>query len=196
MLYIKHINKQSFLFIMNQKQIGIIVIIMGIVLCFFTYAAKIREDKNIDLLIQAQGGSCYLLDGTCLHEDRDYTIYIIGAAISFSLLVFGIYLTFFDKTQDKLAEHQKVISKELNLAKKHEKDIKEFEAFLSGFNPEEQTVIKAIKENEGIKQSTLRYKTGMSKTGLSLLLKSLEKKEIISKKEDGKTNQIFLRQKF
>ena len=64
--------------------------------------------------------------------------------------------------------------------------------------PEEATksIEKAIKENEGIQQSTLRYKTGMSKTSLSLLLKQFETKGIITKESYKKTNKIHLRKKF
>jgi len=58
-----------------------------------------------------------------------------------------------------------------------------------------QTILKEFIQ-EGIKQSTLRYKTGMSKTFLSLLLKHLEEKDIIYRKEDGKTKRLYLKNKF
>ena len=38
--------------------------------------------------------------------------------------------------------------------------------------------------------------TGMAETALSLMLKDLEEKDIISRKESGKTNQVFLRKKY
>jgi len=181
---------------MNQKQIGIIVIIAGILIGAFTYVAKVREDKAIGEIITAQNGSCYLPDGTCLHEDRDWTPFIAGGVLTGALLILGIYLIVFDKTQLTLAAHQKHVSDALEHARRHEKEKDEFHAFLSAFTPDEQLVLKAIREQEGIKQSTLRYKTGFSKTGISLMLKDLEMRGIVSRKQDGKTNQVFLRKKF
>lgn len=180
---------------MNQKQIGIIIIIASLVVAGFVYSAKLKEDKAIAAYITATG-SCYLGDGTCLHDDRDYTIYIAGFALSIGLLFLGLYITFIDKTQQTLTEHQVKITSALEEAKRHDKTKDEFNAFLAGFTAEEQNVLKAIKEQEGILQSTLRFKTGISKSSLSLFLKDLEERQVISRKPSGKTNQIYLRKRF
>ncbi len=157
--------------------------------------AKSKEDAAINLIIHEQG-SCYLADGTCLHDDRDYSLYVLGWGFSVALILFGAYIGFIDKTQKILAEHQLKVSSALRDAKKEGSKKDKFEAFLAGFNEEERSVLKAVQEQEGIKQSTLRYKTGISKSSLSLLLHSLEERDILSRKKSGKTNEVFLRKKF
>ncbi len=181
---------------MNQKRIGVIIITVGILLALFVYIAKIREDNYINSIIKIQGGSCYLADGTCLHNDRDFTLYILGWALSAALFSLGIYLIFFDKVQRVLAENQLKVSSALEHIVKTEGEKDKFEAFLSSFNDEEKSILKAIKEQEGIKQATLRFRTGIAKSTLSLILKSLEEKGIISKRATGKTNELFLIRKF
>jgi DNA-binding MarR family transcriptional regulator len=176
---------------MNQKQIGVAILIFGILLSILVFMFKAKEDVYINAFVDEMG-TCYLADGTCLHQDRDFSVYIIGGVISLALIILGIYLLLFDKTQKVLEEHQVKVSSALKEATKKD----HFTAFLGGFDSEEQIVLKAVHEQEGITQSTLRYRTGMSKTSLSLLLKSLEEKEIISRKKSGKTNEVFLRKKF
>jgi uncharacterized membrane protein len=180
---------------MNQKQVGVLLVVAGIILAGLVFLLKYREDRQLNLMIQEQG-TCFLKDGTCLHESQDYTLYIFGWIISVGLIILGIYLVFFDKTQQLLARQNLEVSSALKEAKKQEKEKDEFHAFLSGFNADEQAVLKAIREQDGILQSTLRYRTGMSKTSLSLMLKSLEERGIISRKISGKSNQIYLRKKF
>lgn len=180
---------------MNQKQIGILIVIVGLLLAGYVLTYKYRDDQLLNKVI-AQEGSCFLADGTCLHEARNYNYYILGGMLAGALIVLGIYLVFFDRTQEMMKRHQRQISMALRDAQIHTSKKDKFEAFLSGFNEEERKVLKAIREHEGIKQASLRYKIGMSKTGLSLLLKSLEGKDIISREPDGKTNKIYLREKY
>ncbi|MBD3164626.1 hypothetical protein GF323_05495 [Candidatus Woesearchaeota archaeon] len=175
---------------MNQKQIGTIVIIIGVILAVFVYLAQQREEAYIKNLVQEKG-SCFLEDGTCLHE-RSLGLYIVGYILSAGLIILGLYLLLFDKTQKLLAEQQARVSSALEKASKKD----EFNAYLSGFSKEEQDILKAVREQEGIKQSTLRFRTGISKTKLSLLLKSLEERDVVKRKTAGKTNEVYLRKKF
>ncbi len=179
---------------MNQKQIGTILLIIGILLGSLVYVIKYNEDQVINKII-AEQDSCFLEDGTCLHESRNFTFYVFGWIISAALIILGVYLMF-DKTQQVLADHQVKVSSALKEAKEMEKEKDEFKAFLSGFDENEQKVIKAIHEQDGIQQSTLRFRVGMSKASLSLMLKSLEDRDIISRKTSGKTNEVYLRKKF
>ena len=175
---------------MNKKQIGIFLVIIGILLASFLFFAKQREDAYIDQIIQQQGGICYL-DGVCLH-DQEFTSYFFGAIPIIAIIILGVYLFFFDTTEKQILKQHKEVTSALNEAKSRD----EFQAYLAGFVPEEQKVLKAIQEQEGIQQSTLRYRINMSKTSLSLVLKSLEERGIITKKEHGKTNILFLVKKF
>lgn len=164
---------------------------MAVLLLVFLFFFKAQQDQYISTIIDEQG-SCYLDDGTCLHEDRNFTLLYLGGIITLAILILGIYLIYFDKTQQMLVAQHKEVSSALKTAK--EKD--EFKAFISGFNDQEQKILKTVYDKEGIKQSTLRYKTGISKTLLSLVLKKLEERDIIYRKESGKTKEIFLKKKF
>ncbi len=176
---------------MNQRHIGAIVIIIGVLLGVFVYMAKAREDWYINNIIM-QTGSCFLSDGTCLHAQQSMGTFVFGGALAFGLVLLGIYLIVFDKTQRVLAMQHERVSSALLEAKKDER----FNAFLSGFNADEQKVLGAIREQDGILQSTLRYRAGMSKAGLSIMLKSLEERGIVSRKVSGRTNAVYLRKTF
>jgi uncharacterized membrane protein len=173
---------------MNQKQIGIIAIVLGFIIAGAFYMIKLQQDQIALDFTHLNNGSCVTPEGVCLHE-RSNLIFIVGLIFGIFLLALGFYLLYFDKTQQTLAHHQREVSSALKEAKHSEK----FEAFLAGFTDEEKKALKAIKEQDGIQQSTLRYRTGISKASLSLMLKRFEEKGIITRKEEGKTNKVFLR---
>lgn len=180
---------------MNQKTIGIILIILGFAIILSAWQSRSSEDFYIEQYIVKEG-TCFLDDGTCLHNDRNNIFHIMLFGLGFSLIIFGIYIGFLDKTQEFLEKHQIKISSELNNAKREEKEKDEFKAFLTGFDEREAKIIQAIKEQDGILQSTLRYRTDMSKSTLSESLKLLEERNFIKRKPSGKTNKVFLVKKF
>ena len=180
---------------MNQKKIGTILVVAGIIFLMFVLASRNREAEFIEMHMESTG-SCFLADGTCLHAELNSPSRMLGFLSSFMIFSLGLYLIFFDKTQEILIKQNLKVSKALEEARKKEDEKDLFTAFLSAFSEDEKKVLLAIKEQDGILQSTLRYRTGLSKTSLSMMLKDFEEKEIVSKKPEGKTNKVFLRKKF
>jgi len=180
---------------MNNKNIGIIIVIISIVaLIGFSYIViqlnKIIQ-QNIDLAVDNEGKCVHDPEkGICPYESKaklSIPVYLTGILIA-ALLFFGIYL-FTKKPQIKIPEKPKEQIKE-------EKKDEKFNIILSALNEYEQKIMKAVREQDGITQSTLRIRTDMSKTKLSLVLKDLESKNLIKKVIKGKTNQIFLKRDF
>jgi DNA-binding transcriptional ArsR family regulator len=171
---------------MNNKILGVVLIILslfiGISFGFYKYQAE--KDIRARLL---PGGECPA-DGPCPHallNQLVFPTYIILVVLVF-LLSLGLYLVFFEKSE-------KAILEEIKLVKKRDKDVERFEVLLSALNEDEKKVIKAVKEQDGIMQSTLRLRTDMSKSKLSATLKELEKKNLVKRVEKGKTKLVFLK---
>lgn len=58
-------------------------------------------------------------------------------------------------------------------------------------NDDEIVLIDIIRENEGVTQDSLRFRTGYSKSKVSALILNLEKKGIIDRQKLGRTYKIF-----
>jgi DNA-binding MarR family transcriptional regulator len=181
---------------MNQRAIGIIILVIGVILIGLVWEMKIQEDQYINTMIKSMGGSCYLSDGTCLHQIRNFVPYYIGGALAAATLALAFYLIFFDRTQRVLAQQHVEVAHALKDARTRERKNAKFDAFLAGFSEEEQKVLQVVKDEDGITQSTLRFRTGTSKASLSLLLKSLEERGFVSRKSSGKTNKVYLKKVF
>jgi ribosomal protein S25 len=170
---------------MENKKLGIILLTIGILLALAIYGVKSREDAIINKVIDEQG-SCFLEDGTCLHSDRGMTLYFVGWALSAALAALSVYLIFFEKSQ-------KEIISTLEKHKKIQVDEEKFNILLKGLDENEKKVLKAVKEQDGITQQTLRLRADLHKSKLSIVLDGLEKKGLVKKVPKGKTNQIYLK---
>jgi ribosomal protein S25 len=171
---------------MENKNLGTILLVVSIVLALSIVFVKANEDRVVNEFIQDQG-TCFLKDGTCLH-DRNLTFYIIGWAVCAGLASLGAYLILFDKSQ-------KAIMHTLEKQKQIQTDDERFSILMRGLTADEQKVIKAVKDQEGITQQTLRLRTDLHKSKLSIVLDGLEKKGLIARTNKGKTKEVFLKEK-
>jgi len=130
--------------------------------------------------IESQG------NGSCPHETQSPWQIYIGIVIISAMAALGIYLIFFEKSQKEIIS---TLEKQKQVQTEQEK----FSILLKGLSSEEQKVIKAIKEQDGITQQTLKLRVDMHKSKLSIVLDSLEKKSLIKRVPKGKTNQVFLK---
>lgn len=167
---------------MDNKKLGIILIITCIALSIVIFAFN----RALEAQHQASCECEDMGEGICPMDEHSHPETFIGTIIVTALAALGLYLIFFEKSQKEIIstlERQKQITKE------EEK----FEILLKGLNEGEQKVIKAVKEQDGITQQTLRLRTDFHKSKLSIILNGLDKKGLIKKIPKGKTNQIFLK---
>lgn len=176
---------------MDNKKLGIIIILFSLVLLSVLFFVN----KNIQDAYQAQidsyiekGESCPTDPLLCPHQLKakaQVPIYI-GGALILGLLSLGAYLIFFEKSQKEILS---TLEKHKQIQTEEEK----FNILLKGLSGDEKTIIKAVKEQDGISQQTLRIRIDMHKSKLSIVLSDLEKKGLIKRVEKGKTNLVFLR---
>lgn len=158
---------------MENKKLGVILIIIGLFVGgLIIYYLDVLSSR-------AEVLGCFN-DPGCLPIERGLSISHAGIGVFAFIIALGFYLIFFNKTED-------------NLIKRYgkEKEDERFDFAMRFLDPFEAKVLKKIKEEEGITQSTLRLKLDMSKAKLSYVLQDLEKRGLIKRVEKGKTLQVF-----
>ncbi|MBW6451905.1 MAG: hypothetical protein K0B02_04220 [DPANN group archaeon] len=169
---------------MDNKMFGIILIVlclgMGFVVFEFTDALTQITEDSCDCTDMADSGDY------CPHSGKTPWQTYFGIFITSAIGALGLYLIFFEKSQgailNRLENNKKTIS-----------DKEKFDILFMGLDPYEKKVMNAVMLRDGITQQTLRYRTDMHKSKLSIVLDGLEKKGIITRVEKGKTKQVFLK---
>ncbi len=159
------------------KKIGIFTVLLGtaflIVLTLFTSVVNSTNRELCQVVCGEHEETCPM-DSSAVERVSYYVL---------STTMLGIIAT---GTVLSLGKPEKLFSKQKS----------EFEIILSVLEDEEKQVLKAINKQEGIKQSTLKYRVDMSKTKLSYVLRSLEDKELIEKEQSGRTYKIYFKREF
>jgi len=158
---------------MDNKRLGIVI--LGISVLFTVVVLILSEEAS-----QVNSEYCILSS----NPGRIFSHISIGVICS--TISLGIYLLFFSKSEKevmRLIDKQK--SKELIDNK--------FEILLKGLDPDEKKVMSAVREQDGISQHTLGLRTDLHKSKLSLVVSSLEHKDLIKKDKKGKVNYIYIR---
>lgn len=169
--------------------IALAVIILTIILAFLSYQyterlAAEREARVTQLLMTPEYRECILDASTCPQVENYQVPNYLGAIIIILALLLAGYLYKSDKMQQRiLLELRKSDSKSSSKERQ--------ELVMSILKTDEKKTLKAIIEQPGITQATLRIRTDFSKAKLSSLLKELESRNLISKEADGKTNRLF-----
>ena len=177
---------------MDNKKIGFLLIFVAILFGIILFIFKIYIDQLNESLMALSSGGCFLESGKCVHE-RNLLPFIAGTITVLITLGFGIYMIISSKASKSFETAQKSILKKISTAKNKELKGERFKILLEGLGEDEKKVITSVKEQDGISQSTLRYRTDLSKSKLSMVLSQLEKKSLITKVKKGKINNIFLK---
>ncbi len=178
----------------KNKTLGIILAGIALVFLISVLILKVQINSLTNELMLESGGTC-IIEGECLHEKSDMPVYL-GIAITFITLALGVYLFFFEKGQLYAEETYKEIANSIKETKKKEEKDEKFNFLLKALNDDEKKVMRSVKEQNGIEQATLRIRTDLSKTKLSVLLSGLETKGLLKKVAEGKKNRIYLKMAF
>ena len=161
-----------------SKKFGAILIVVGILLGLSAISERVKEINYINLITQQNNGSCFLEDGTCLHNSQNLVPVYFGGTVSLSMILGGIYLL--------LKENRSKQDEKIEQKAEQKRNIL--------LNEDEKLFIEKIKESQGaIFQSELVEKTGFTKVKVTRILDKLEGKGIIERKRRGMTNVVILK---
>lgn len=173
---------------MDNKKLGILLIIISSIILVTLAITGYSIYKAYQTEIDRYGELCPTDPDICPHEQRTRAMIPIYVASIFLIgtIALGAYLIFFEKSQ-------KAIISTLEKQKQVQTEDEKFNILMKGLSEEEQKIIKAVKEQDGITQQTLRLRVDMHKSKLSILLTNLEKKGLIKRVDEGKTNKVYLK---
>jgi hypothetical protein len=168
---------------MDNRILGGILIVaalfVGLLLYSLTTQLQLQSEASCDCTSHQESGFCP-------HEERESLTPILGALLIGGLVALGGYLILFDKSQKEIA---KILDKQKQTLDEEER----FSILLKGLSSEERNVVQAVKEQDGITQQTLRLRTDLHKSKLSIILDSLEKKDLVRRASKGKTKTVHLK---
>lgn len=167
---------------MENKKLGIVILSISVAAAMLAFGFMGVLGKQTAAL------QCYPTNECQRVESLLGLSHIAVGLISF-IGALGIYLLFFSTGEE-------AILKRLEEEKQMKLEEDKFGLVLKAMDENEQKVLKAIKEQEGITQSTLKFRTDLSKSKVSQILTDFEKKHLIKRELKGKTYSVHLMENF
>jgi hypothetical protein len=189
---------------METKKLGFLIIGISIVLGFFMFSFMNK------LSVQGEQLNC---NPTQECRQVNSVLGVSHMAVGFLAFIFalGFYLLFFNKDEKEILEKYGFnqysnnknpinynfdsIKNENNIQNNLDNGDK-FSLMLKPLDENEKKVLLAVREQGGITQSTLRFRTDLSKATISQILTDFERKNLIERKAKGKTYSVFLAENF
>lgn len=176
---------------METKKLGFLIIGMSIVLSFIMLSFMGSLNSQSTAMNCNPSQECRQINSV---------LGVSHVAVGFLSFIFalGFYLLFFNKNEKEILEkYQEQLEKNnINNDKIKNNNEDKFSLLLRPLDDNERKVLSAIKEQEGITQSTLRYRADLSKAKVSQILTDFEKKDLIERKAKGKTYSVYLTESF
>jgi len=167
---------------MENKKLGIIILSFSVVATILSFGFMSALNRQTTSL------QCYPTQDCQRVESLIGISHIAVGLISF-IAALGIYLLFFSTSEEAILRR---LEEEKNMKLQEDK----FELVLKGMDENEKKVLKAIREQNGITQSTLKFRADLSKAKISQVLTDFERKNLIRREEKGKTYELFLSESF
>lgn len=174
------------------KILGFTVVIATILLVIFTlrYTQSLEEQRNAtvqQLMSMPQYAECKYDQTTCPQAEQTIVMPdITGLLLAFLGIILGVYLIRSDSLQRGIV--QQLEERKAGIAQEERKDI-----IMSILTKDEQTVVRSVMEQPGITQATLNLRTDFSKAKLSSLIKELEERNVLTRKQKGRTKTVHLK---
>ena len=167
---------------MENKKLGIVILSISLVASILAFSFMGVLGKQTSTL------QCYPTNECQRVESLLGLSHIAVGLISF-VAALGIYLLFFSTSEEAILKR---LEDEKNMKIEQDK----FGLILRGMDENERKVLQAIKEQDGITQSTLKYKADLSKAKVSQILTDFEKKHLVKREAKGKTYAVYLIENF
>lgn len=167
---------------MENKKLGFVIVSFSIIATILAFGFMNTLGK------QTTAMQCYPTTECQRVESLIGISHIAVGLISF-VAALGIYLLFFSTSEEAILKR---LEDEKNIKIEGDK----FQLVTKSMDEYEKKIINAIREQDGITQSTLRFRTDISKAKVSMVLTDFEKKHLIKREPKGKTYQVFLMENF
>jgi ribosomal protein S25 len=167
---------------MENKKLGFVVLSFSILASILAFGFMGVLSKQTSAL------QCYPTN-ECQRVESLLGLSHIGVGLISFIAALGVYLLFFSTSEEAILKR---LEEEKNMKIEQDK----FELILRAMDDNEKKILKAIKEQEGITQSTLKYRADLSKAKVSQILTDFEKKNIVKREQKGKTYAVYLTENF